>query len=65
MVLEMIRRENEELIKRGRKEGIKQATIKLITEMLKNNANEEFIKKVTKITNKELEEIKRKKDSIK
>ena len=65
MVLEMIRKENEELIKRGRKEGIKQATIKLITEMLKNNANEEFIKKVTKITNKELEEIKRKKDSIK
>lgn len=80
MVLEMIRKENEELIKRGRKEGkkegrkegrlegrmegIKQTTIKLIIEMLKNDANEEFIKKVTKVTNKELEEIKRKKDSI-
>lgn len=63
MVLEMIRKENEELINRGRKEGIKQTTIKLIIEMLKNNANEEFIKKVTKVTNKELEEIKRKKDS--
>ena len=63
MVLEMIRKENEELIKRGRKEGrmegIKQTTIKLIIEMLKNDANEEFIKKVTKITNKELEEIKK------
>lgn len=59
MVLEMIRKENEELIKRGKKEGIKQTTIKLIIEMLKNDANEEFIKKVTKITNKELEEIKK------
>ena len=64
MVLEMIRKENEELIKRGKKEGIKQTTIKLIIEMLKNDANEEFIKKVTKVTNKELAEIKRKKDSI-
>ena len=35
-------------------EGIKN----VVKEMLKNNADEEFIKKVTKISNQELKEIK-------
>ena len=46
---------------RGQAIGKKQTTTKMIIEMLKNNANDDFIKKVTKINDKELQKIK---DSI-
>lgn len=42
----------------GKKEGIKQTTNQFIIEMLKNNANDEFIKKVTGIHEQELQKIK-------
>ncbi len=40
------------------KDTTKATTYELIKEMLKNNADEDFIKKVTKISNQELKEIK-------
>lgn len=46
---------------RGQAIGKKQTTTKMIIEMLKNNANDDFIKKVTKINDEELQKIK---DSI-
>ncbi|MEI3356908.1 MAG: hypothetical protein V8R81_07955 [Clostridia bacterium] len=40
------------------KDTTKATTYELIREMLKNNADEDFIKRVTKISNQELKEIK-------
>ncbi len=40
------------------KDTTKATTYELIKEMLKNNADEDFIKRVTKISNQELKEIK-------
>lgn len=66
MVLEVIRKENERLIKMGRKEGIKEGIEKgiqkgkkaIIVKMIKNKMDENSIKLITEITQKELEEIK-------
>ena len=48
----------EKAVKEAVKDTTKATTYELIKEMLKNNADEEFIKKVTKISNQELKEIK-------
>ena len=48
----------EKAVKEAVKDTTKATTYELIKEMLKNNADEDFIKKVTKITNQELKEIK-------
>ena len=48
----------EKVTKTVEKNTTKATTYELIKEMLKNNADEEFIKKVTKISNQELKEIK-------
>ncbi len=48
----------EKVTKTVEKNTTKTTTYELIKEMLKNNADEEFIKKVTKISNQELKEIK-------
>ena len=45
-------------VEENTKDTAKATTYELIKEMLKNNADEEFIKKVTKISNQELKEIK-------
>jgi len=54
MVLEVIRKENERLIKKGRQEG-KRA---IIVNMIKNKMDENTIKLMTEITQKELDKIK-------
>ena len=48
----------EKAVKEAVEDTTKATTYELIKEMLKNNADEDFIKKVTKITNQELKEIK-------
>ena len=48
----------EETTKNVEKNTAKTTTYELIREMLKNNADEDFIKRVTKISNQELKEIK-------
>ena len=48
----------EKAVKEAVKDTTKATTYELIKEMLKTNADEDFIKKVTKITNQELKEIK-------
>ena len=48
----------KEAVEENTKDTAKATTYELIKEMLKNNADEEFIKKVTKISNQELKEIK-------
>ena len=48
----------EKAVKEAVKDTTKATTYELIKEMLKNNADEDFIKKVTKISNQELKEIK-------
>ena len=44
---------------KGRAEGEKLERIKMVKEMLKNNFTEEQIKSITKITEEELEEIRK------
>ncbi len=46
-------------MEQGMECGIKETTNKFITEMLKNKVDENFIKKITKIGDKELEQIKK------
>ena len=48
----------EKAVKEAVKDTTKATTYELIKEMLKNNADEDFVKKVTKISNQELKEIK-------
>lgn len=64
MVLEVIRKENEKLIREGMKVGKrvgkKEEKIKTVIRMIKRNMTEKDIKEVTEISNKELEEIKEK-----
>ena len=48
----------KEAVEENTKDTAKATTYELIKEMLKNNADEDFIKKVTKISNQELKEIK-------
>ncbi len=63
MVLEVIRKENERLIKMGKREGIKEGIQKgkkaIVVKMIKNKMDENSIKLITEITQKELEEIKK------
>ena len=54
MFIDILRKYFDDKEKKAVNEGIKN----VVKEMLKNNADEEFIKKVTKISNQELKEIK-------
>ena len=54
MVLEVIRKENESLIKKGRQEGKRE----IIEKMIKNKMDENTIKLMAEITQKELDKIK-------
>ena len=54
MFIDILRKYFDDKEKKAVNEGIRN----VVKEMLKNNADEEFIKKVTKISNKELKEIK-------
>ncbi len=54
MFIDILKQYFDDKEKKAVNEGIK----KVVKEMLKNNADEDFIKKVTKISNQELKEIK-------
>ena len=54
MFIYILRKYFDDKEKKAVNEGIRN----VVKEMLKNNADEEFIKKVTKISNQELKEIK-------
>ena len=54
MLIDILKQYFDDKEKKAVNEGIK----KVVKEMLKNNADEDFIKKVTKISNQELKEIK-------
>ena len=54
MFIDILKKYFDDKEEKAVNEGIK----KIVKEMLKNNADEDFIKKVTKITNQELKEIK-------
>ena len=58
MVLEVIRKENENLIKKGKQEGIKVEKMSIVMRMIKNKMDENTIKLMTEITQKELDKIK-------
>ena len=60
MVIEMLRKEKKDLINQGISQGITQATEKIAIQMIKLNMNDEIIKKVIQISEKELQEIKAK-----
>ena len=57
MVIEMLRKEKKDLINQGISQGITQATEKIAIQMIKLNMNDEIIKKVIQISEKELQEI--------
>ena len=54
MFIDILKKYFDDKEEKAVNEGIK----KIVKEMLKNNADEDFIKEVTKITNQELKEIK-------
>ena len=53
-----IREGRKEGRKEGKEQGIREEKVKIIKNMLKNKIGDELIKKMTEITEKELEEIK-------
>ena len=57
-VVEMLREEDMKLRKQALREGMAEKTKKIVEEMLKIQLDDEVIKKVTKISNKELKKIK-------
>ena len=56
-VLDMIREENERLIARGERKGIKKSKKEIAKNMIKRGTDIEFIKDVTGLTNEEIEKL--------